>query len=302
MGSSSFWYIFATNGVNGFLLDLIRRPDRCMCRLALYCEARPAVLEETLPSDTLVSNAELRVQLGSFELTPQGVRGELGKIRVEADFDLIGREASFTPSWVPKVFSQIPSFRSHYGHLRSGLCNGVRYQNLPLVYSTYEVRELQRARWYLVSASQFKGSDLAIEICASRLFCRWEASTYVFFQGSEYKFTSVFSSLFQTRTLAAGKIVGRERVFSACLRSRSISLTVNGRAPLSSYAMLAREGRTEIHTTLFGTCTASITLPAQGSPCTLVAEKTCLLELKDVSGGAAVLSEGSPATEGIMGN
>lgn len=254
-----------------------------MCRLALYSEGRPAVLEETLPRDALVnSDGNLCVRLGSFELTPHGVRGELGKTRIEADFDLTGREASFTPAWLPKVFSQIPNFRSLYGQLRSGLCNGVRYQNLPLVYSTYDVGDLPRARWYLVSASQFNGSDLSLEICASRLFSTWEASAYVFFQGSEYKFTSVFSSLFQTRTLAAGRVVGGERVFSASLRSRSISLTVRGQAPLSGYALLARDGHTEIHTTLFGTCKATVTLPAQSSTYTVVAEKTCLPELKDV--------------------
>lgn len=281
MGSSSFWYIFATNGTDGFLLDLIRCPDRSICRLALFSEGPPAVLENTLPREALVSDGgNLSVRLGSFELTPHGLRGELGDTRIEADFELTGRQTSFVPAWLPKIASRVPSYRSHYGQLRSGVCNGVRYQNLPLVYSTYDVGDLPRARWYLVSASQFNGSDLSLEICASRWLGRWQTSAYVFFQGCEYRFASVFSSLFQMRTLEAGKVVSGERTFSARLRSGAVSLTVQGQAPLNSFGMLARDEYTEIHTTLFGTCTATVTLPGQSSQSTLVAERTCLLELK----------------------
>ena len=256
-----------------------------MARVALYSEDQPPrVIEETLALDALnAREGDLSVRLGPVALTPRGARGELGRIRIEADFELTGREAVFAPAWLPKICQQVPCFHSHYGQLQSATCNGIRYSDLPVVYSTYHVGDLTRARWYLISAPRFDHSDLSLEICATRLFGRWEASFYIFFQECEYKFNSVFSSLFQIQTHAAGDVVDGTRIFAVSLSSRSISLAVRAQAPLDSFATLARDEHTTIHTTLFGSCAVRVTLPAQASPCLVEAEKTCLLELKNAS-------------------
>jgi hypothetical protein len=286
MDLNSFWYIYATNGTNGFLFDLIKRPAEAVARLAVYSNGQPpTVLREKLALDQFTADDDsLNVKLGPLTLGPNGCRGKLGKIDLDLLSTLDNRSITFLPRWLHRLLSYVPYFSSHYGTLLEGKCQQTSYKNLPLVYSTYQVGDIARARWFIISANQFKDTDLALEISASRIAGIWGASAYVRYQGKDYKLNSPLTSLFTFRTRSAGQIVGQERVFDVSIRSPAIRMDVKAKAPISEFALLEREGSTEINTTLFGDCEAEVTLrgsDASAPTHRYQAVRTCLLEVKN---------------------
>ena len=103
-------------------------------------------------------------------------------------------------------------------------------------------------------------------------------------QDQEYKLNSPIASLFTFRTRSAGEIAGQERVFDVSIRSPLIRMDVRARAPVDDFAVLEKEGRTEIHTTLFGDCEAEVTLRGSNANAPtkrFEAKRTCLLEVKN---------------------
>jgi hypothetical protein len=274
----AFWYIYATNGADGFLLDLVRRPDEARARLAVYHEgAAPRIVRRGFPLAYLDgAPGKLGVRLDGIALDAAGCRGALADLRLDARFRLSGRGMAFVPTWVAWWFSKAPDFRSQYGALDGAVCEGVSYGEAPLVCSTYAVEDLARAKWLLISAMRFGGTDLALEISAARLLGMWLPTAWVFFEGRERHLNSGIDSLFRVRFHRAGEIEGGERVFTASVRAGRLKLDIEARAPLSQFARLEAEGKTEIHTTLFGTCRVTA---AGGRKFT--AERTCLLEVKN---------------------
>jgi hypothetical protein len=286
MESNSFWYIYATNGTDGFLLDLIKRPSEAVARLALYSDGRPpTVLREKVDLDQFaVDSDSLNVKLGPLSLGPNGCRGKLGKINLDLVSTLDNGSITFLPHWLHSLLSYVPYFSSHYGTLLEGKCQETPYKNLPLVYSTYEVGDIARSKWFIISASQFKDSDLAFEISASRIAGIWGASAYIRWQNQEYKLNSPLASLFTFRTRSAGEVSGQERVFDVAIRSPLIRMDIRAAAPVDDFAVLEKEGQTEIHTTLFGDCDAEVTLRgsnANAPTSRYQARRTCLLEVKN---------------------
>ncbi|HWC77485.1 MAG TPA: hypothetical protein VG778_08480 [Blastocatellia bacterium] len=286
MDLNSFWYIYATDGTNGFLLDLIKRPAEAVARLAVYENGKaPTVVHERLGLDQFSSgNGDLNVRLGPLKLGPNGCQGKLGNIDLDVLSTLDRGNITFVPAWLHKLLSYVPYFSSHYGTLLRGKCQQAEYAGLPFVYSTYQVGDIARSKWFIISASQFKDSDLSFEISASRIAGIWGASAYVFYQGREYKLNSPIASLFTFRTRSAGEIAGEERIFDVSIRSPLIRMDVKARAPLSDFARLEKEGETEIHTTLFGDCAVEVTLRgtnANAATNHYEATRTCLLEVKN---------------------
>ena len=286
MELNSFWYLYATNGTDGFLLDLIRRPPSAVARLAVYSATKaPIVLRETLPVDQLQGeDGGLNVSMGSLALTPTGCHGRLGGISLDIQTELNGGSIAFVPRWLHNLFGFVPLFSSHYGRLAGGRCQDVTYGELPLVYSTYQVSNIARSRWYIISASQFEGSDLVFEISASKIAGIWGTSAYIRYLGREYKLNSPLSSLFIFRTRHDGEIIDGKRVFDVSIRSPLIRVDVRASAPTSDFVMLEREGTTEINTTVFGDCEAVVTLRGTNSNAStnrFEAKRTCLLEIKN---------------------
>lgn len=281
MSSHAFWYIYGTNGKNGFLLDLIRRPEEAIARLAVYSKDKPpSVLRKSLPLSDFVSGDDtLKVQLGPIELSRNGCHGTLEGIDIDTEFRMTDREITFGPFWIHKLLSQVPYFSSYYGTLEKGTCQGVSYTDLPLVYSTYQVGRISKSIWTLISASQFKDTDLVFDISAAGLFGIWGPSAYIYFQGKKYKLNNPLMSPIQFRTHNVGEIIGQERIFSVSVKSRKISMEVKAKALTSDFVMLEQEGETKIYTTVFGSCEVSITL--SGRKYSFEAERTCLLEVKN---------------------
>src|SRR3974390_2120586 len=93
----SFWYLFATNGDNGFLLDLVRRPGECLARLVTYQQGRPPriVRHGFQPSDLNAVPGALGVTLGGIAFDALGCRSALPGMNLNARFALNGRRMRF---------------------------------------------------------------------------------------------------------------------------------------------------------------------------------------------------------------
>jgi hypothetical protein len=275
----AFWYLFSTNGADGFLLDLIRRPGESLARLVTYQQGRPPriVRHGFQPGELNGVPGALGVSLGGIALDALGCRSALPGMNLNARFALNGRHMRFVPRFIAWWFDNVPDFRSRYGSLEQATCEGALYKDAPLICSTFSLESLARARWVLISAPRFAGSDLAFEISAARLLGRWTPTARVFYEGREYHLNAALDSLFRVRIGRAGDVESGHRVFTASIRASGLRIDVEARGPVEQFARLDAEGQTEIHTTLFGTCRATVASAGQ----TFVAERTCLLELKN---------------------
>jgi len=278
-----FWYIYASDGEQGFLLDLIDRSAAAEARL-LCCSLNhlPLVFREVVPREQLrAEQGHLAVRLGDLKLDCLGCSGAQGEIRLDAEIQPSGKSITFVPRWVTRSVNRVPYFSSHYGWLTRGECRGVAYRRVPLVYSTYEVGDLAKAEWILISATRFEDTDLMFEISASYLVGSWAVSAYIFFEGREYKLNTPWDSVSKMRVFHAGDVSDGKRVFTASIHCSEISLQIEAAAPAERFALLAHEGETYIHTTLLGDCRASIYKGASASGNeTYHSSRRCLLEVK----------------------
>jgi hypothetical protein len=275
----AFWYLFSTNGADGFLLDLIRRPGESLARLVTYRQGRPPriVLHGFQPAALNGVPCALGVSLGGIALDALGCRAALPGMNLDARFALNGCHMRFVPGLAFWWFDTVPDFRSRYGSLDQATCEGAVYKDVPVVCSTYSLESLARARWVLISAPRFAGTDLAFEISAARVLGRWMPTAMVYYAGREYHFNGALDSLFRVRIGRAGDVESGHRVFTASIRASGLQMDVEARGPIEQFARLDAVGQTEIHTTLFGTCRATVASAGR----TFVAERTCLLELKN---------------------
>ncbi|MGB9457096.1 MAG: hypothetical protein WCB12_13700 [Bryobacteraceae bacterium] len=275
----AFWYLFASNGADGFLLDLIRRPGESLARLVTYKQDYPPRLVRHGFQSTELNGAPgtLGVNLGGIALDALGCRSTLPGMNVDARFALSGHSMRFAPKFATWWFDNVPDFCSRYGVIDRATCEGAVYENAPVICSTYSLDSLAGARWVLISAPRFADTDLALEISAARLLGRWMPAARVFHAGREYHLNSALDSLFRVRIGRAGDVESGERVFTASIRASGLHLNVEARGPIDQFARLDAEGQTEIHTTLFGTCRATVGPAGE----TFVAERNCLLEVKN---------------------
>jgi hypothetical protein len=273
----SFWYVFTSNGTDGFLLDLIRRPEAAVARLAVFHQGSPPrILRRGFSlGDLHGTPGELGVRLGDFCLDALGCAGSIDDVNLEAQYALNGHHMRFVPSWVTSLIDDIPDFRSSYGTLKSANCAGAVYSEGPIVCSTYTVEDLASAKWVLISAPRFTGTDLAFEISAAHLLRRWQPTAWLFFNGREHQLNSGLDTLFHVHVETAGDVHGTDRVFRASIHAGDLRIEIDARGPVDQFARLEAEGQTEIHTTLFGTCRATV------GEHSCIADRTCLLELKN---------------------
>ncbi len=273
----AFWYAYASNGTDGFLLDLIRRPETAAARLAVFHDGSPPrILRRGFATAEMHGTAgELGVRVGNFCLDALGCAASIDDVSLEAQFALDGRHMRFVPAWLPVVANDVPDFRSNYGTLQNASCNGVAYADVPVVCSSYAVEDLAPAKWVLMSAPRFADTDLAFEISAAHLLGRWQPTAWVYYGGQEYQLNSELDSLFHVHIQAAGDVQSQERIFTASIQAGDLRIAIEGRGPVDQFALLEVEGQTEIHTTLLGSCRATV------GPRSFTAERTCLLELKN---------------------
>jgi hypothetical protein len=276
-----FWYTYPTTGNDGFLLDVIRRPEEAVARLAVFRAGRPPrVLRRGFDTSELNGvPGKLGVRLNRIVIDAGGCRGDVGGVDLAAQFALSGRGMGFVPQAVSWWFDRVPDFRSRYGVAGNAVCDRVSYRDVPFVCSTYSLYDLAGAKWLLVSAPRFPGSDLAFEISATRLFGRWMATAWLYFGGREYHYESPLDSLFSVGIGRTGEVAYGERVITAKIRGKGLGFEIEARADTREFARLDSYRQTDIHTTLFASCKASGTAGAAAGQ-TFAAARTCLLEVK----------------------
>jgi len=256
---SQFWYIWASNGRNGFLLDLIARPDTLELRMETYTAgAAPVVTKEYLSIDDLaISNGT--VTFGSeMMLSMASCHGHVKGLPVDVTFALKDKN-DFVPELLYLAFKGLlPQIESYYGTLSNATVAGVNYQNIPIARTTYAFEVgLEIIQWAMISALSFRDSDLRIELVGAKLSNKaYIATSYVFFHGTSYHLNDPLTAT--TRISTGGDIVNNTRIFEARItKAKVIDITVRCSAPVIQFAELDREGDTTIHTTVLGNCTAT---------------------------------------------
>jgi len=255
---SDFWYSWASDGKNGFLMDLIKRPDELELRLEIYnSSTTPSVNKQYLSLDQFSDNGTI-VTMGPMTISPTSVQGTVNNIPINVIFSLSSRQMKFCPAWIESLLNgAIPDVESTYGTLVKGFVGPVTYQNLPIAYTTYPVKiGLSLLQWAMISALNFVGTDLQVEMVATYLVDLWLSSVYIHYQGADYYLNEPF--LFESSVDHTGEIQNDVRLFGVQISTFSISGSVECSAPVSQFALLEKEGTTQIMTTVFGTCVAVI--------------------------------------------
>lgn len=168
------------------------------------------------------------------------------------------------------VSGVVPVVTSHYGSVTSDptrmrmVGNSTLKAAVPLVKTTYAIPAgLSVLRWAMISASQFEGTDLQVELVASPILTEalgYIAPVYVFFEGTEYHLNSLFDLFASVSLSRAGDYDNDQahRVFEAEIRIKSAKILLSCSAPVEQFAFLEQEGSTYIHSTVFGDCTATV--------------------------------------------
>lgn len=279
------WYIYTSNGSDGFLLDLIRRPDEALLRMAIFHDSRPPrLIRQSFPLGDLDGvPGELSAKLHGIALEAASCHSTYEGVQLDGQYKLSGRSMKFVPGWAKALLKNVPDFRSHYGTMLRAACEGAQYVDAPLVYSTYSTHALNHlvtSRWVLITAPRFTGTDLAFEISATRKFDRWVPAAWLFYRGREYRLNSLADTLFsRVRIGRPGELAADQRVFTVSIRAAGLQLEIEGRAPAGQFVKLDAEGETQTWTTLFGVCRASLKAGAESQEFTT--EPTCLLEVRN---------------------
>ncbi|XP_062510338.1 uncharacterized protein LOC134186389 [Corticium candelabrum] len=274
-----FWYIWASDGEQGFLLDLIERPDKCEIRLETYhYNATPQVQKEWVNLDDL-HITPTDVHMGDVTMSKTNVYGSVNNVSLALGYNVTSGANHFVPLLLVEASKGlIPDIYSRYGYVTGGQINHHSYTNTTaLTFTTYTFKVgLKEGRWAMISAMNFtdKGTNhsiaLKIEIVSVLIGKDFSlATSYVFYEGKEYHLNDPLFS--QTQMTATGDIQGNDRHFGANLVSDNLRMDVKCQAPVSQFALLDHEGQTVIHTTVLGDCTVNSKF---------VCTKCALLEIK----------------------
>lgn len=260
-----FRYIYVSNGATALLLDSIEAPDSTSLRL-LWCHAgssrvlRAANVARTRFDQTLAQSA-------------------IDGLRYDIHFALEAAGERFGPAWVPWLLPRVPDFHSKYGRLTHATVFGVGLQNLPLAYSWYSVKNVTEARWLLLSALEFAGTDLRLELTAVQIGNTWLGAVVFRYQGVTHRLNGLSSS-WRVDIIDAGRCVNDKRRFAARASSGQLEIVIEADAPLADFVLLEDHGATRIETTLFGDCEARVRTTPGATPVVHRAVRSCLLELK----------------------
>jgi len=278
-----FWYIWSSDGANGFLLDFIQQPTQLELRLETYTQTQtPMVVREFLPLSDLSINGDT-IQMGPLTLTNQTCTGVLNNsIVINVSFDMSARMNPFIAHMAKFIEAIIPDPFSHYGTVSSSSTVGdVTVTNgTALILTTYSMNlGIDIWRWVMLSTT-FVGSgggmypDLQIEIIGfpgpDEIYM---GTSYIYYQGEQYHLNDVFTS--STCWQQTGEITNGNRNFSALVQTDTFALQVTCFAPVSSFAVLDTYALSSIHTTVLGSCTAKTSI----DPNTYTSH-AALLELK----------------------
>eukprot|EP01012_Entosiphon_sulcatum_P004649 TRINITY_DN11901_c0_g1_i1.p2 TRINITY_DN11901_c0_g1~~TRINITY_DN11901_c0_g1_i1.p2 ORF type:complete len:537 (+),score=101.31 TRINITY_DN11901_c0_g1_i1:1922-3532(+) len=283
--ASQFWYVWASDGTNGMLLDLIERPSELELRLETYSvAARPVVTKRFLALEDLHQTAPDNLTMGPVTLSLVAVRGLINDIALDLTYAVNNGSNHFIPANLLNASDGLlPDIFSRYGALSGGMVAGHPYATgTPLTFTTYTFKiGLKWACWAMISAMKWMRAgtntpvDLRVEVVAMVITQNYTlATSYVRLMGQEYHNNQSFAA---TTMTAIGALDRNEtRWFGARIRTGGLQLDIQCSAPAKQFALLDQELLTEIHTTVLGDCGATELLSQQRYDC-----KNCaLLETK----------------------
>jgi hypothetical protein len=260
-----FRYVYVSNGESGFLLDLIETSDATQLRL-LWCHSG--------------TNRVLRAaNAANTQFDETLAQSTLAGLHYEIHFELEAGSERFGPAWVPRLLPRVPEFHSKYGRLTHATVLGVSLRELALGYSWYSVKNVAEARWLLVSALEFSGTDLRFELTAVQVGNSWLGAIVIRYQCVTHRLNGLSSS-WRVSIVDAGARAADQRKFAARAKAGDLELAIEAAAPLADFVLLEDHGPTRIETTLFGDCEVRVRTTPGATPVLHRAARTCLLELK----------------------
>jgi hypothetical protein len=288
-----FIYLAFGDSQRGYLLDLVRRPDEALVRLALFVAGQPPrVLRQRHPAAAFAPLPG-GARLAGWRLDETAMAGELDGLPVTAQLQAAGPQVSLVPFLVGRAISTIPALRSRPVNVLDATVGGAAHRQLAGVLTAYEVGDLARAQWFLIGAQRFDADEgappLRCELSAGRLFGQWAVSGYVQIGDRLIRLTSPLRDLLRFQVRAAGEADAGLRRFVVTYRSPALSLTMQAWAPESAFVALEQEGDTTIWTTMFGSCRLELQVADQIGDA-YQATGTCLLESKRPAEGSPVRS------------
>ena len=152
---TKFWYVWASDGNTGFILDLIKRPQTLELRLAQFMgnsttnmTSSVSVHRQTLPLDQFsVGTDNITVNFGSdMKMSPNGVIGTVDGVFVNVSFNLNGRSNKFLPPElaVLDLDTVLPTPMSEYGQVGNWPSGGMVGEHVlrsavPVVRTNYNI-------------------------------------------------------------------------------------------------------------------------------------------------------------------
>lgn len=275
-----FRYIYVSDGTRGFLLDRIEEFDRTQLRLLSCTAGSCTIARAESPIDVRRAGSKREALSGSApSLGETSATSQIPGIEYEIRFALEGESHGFGPAWGAALMPSVPDFHSRYGRLTQASVLGVSFGDLPLGYSWYSVKNLAEARWILISALEFEGTDLRLELAGVRILNSWMGTVVFRYRGVTHRLNGIrHARRVHVSEDAAGP--NARRTFTAQVSTGKLELEIEARAPLAAFVLLERHGTTEIETTLFGDCEVRVRTRGAGDAVTHRAAGNCLLELK----------------------
>lgn len=305
---AAFHYAWASDGNNGMLLDMIKRQNNTELRLALYSASGPPVVHRQFLTlaDYHEDPTSTNVTLGPLAMTDSGVVGTVDGVKVGVSFAGLGGKKTRTNTFLPKamlpggvdsfVSTYAPTVISEYGDtgtFTNVLGNATLASGTPLVRTRYTIPVgLRMLRWGMVSASQFAGTDLQIEVVSAPVDLITTVAhitpIYVYLDGHEYHWDSeidLITSLHSVTADGALDANNTHRNFDVHISIHpdavlTTNITVSCSAPVDRFVLLEKEGSTYIHSTVMGDCTAVIKKEL-AKPKTYFSTGVNLIEIKE---------------------
>ena len=291
-GACDFWYLTWGDRRSGYLVDLIRRPDQAVARVAIFRRGEaPRLLREVFPRAALQVTRRGRhagVSLGSWRLDERRCRGQIGGWALSCEFALRAPPVTLVPGWIGRLYPRVPALRSTPGTISHALVTppaagagpaaADQQRDLPCALTRYRVGDIAAARWFLISAQSFEGIDARCEISGGWFAGRWALTGYLYLGKRLFRLNSPVANLRRFRVQAVGDQAGPGRRLAISYRSRRLGLRLIAEAPADTFVDLEREGATMIRTSSFASCALQISIAGQRQQ--LVARDRCLLEVK----------------------
>jgi len=309
---ADFHYAWASDGKTGMLLDMIRRHDDTELRLAVFSDTgAPVVHRQMLTvADYHEDPTSTNVTLGPLAMTDAGVYGTVDGVKVGVSFAGLGlgkktRGNTFLPkAMLPGgidgwVSTYVPTVISEYGDtgaFANVVGNATLAPGTPLVRTRYTIPVgLKMLRWGMVSASNFAGTDLQIEVVSAPVDVITTVAhitpIYVFLDGHEYKWDTEIDLITSLHSVSADGALdanSTHRTFSVTIVIHpdavlTTNITMTCSAPVERFVLLEKEGSTNIHSTVMGDCSATISANWPIAPKTYLSSGVNLIEIKEAA-------------------